>query len=225
MVASVGFGENIRLPNPFETVYEAVIGRAFDKTSRPAPGIAFPILLAVQQPRIHVRVEPKRWTVRTDQEASASDQLELLVDQYQRMHPYVEGLAVAHASLETQWIEPFEGPWADLAGQYRRAFYCSGALPEDATDYSVMFDVANQEFRAQLQSGPMERGQLNLYSAIYPEPPNIPDRFLYVRYDHSSLNPPEDVPRFLADTLSKAQRAADFHNERFQGVHDDHQLT
>jgi len=218
MVASVVFGESVRLPNPFEAVYEAVIGRPFDRTGKTAPGMELPIALAIQRPRLHVRVEPKRWTVRTDHEAAAPEQLELLVDQYHRVHPYVGGLAVVSADLGTQWIEPFDGVWADLAGRYRRAFYRPGTLPEGSTDYSVLIDIEDGEFKAQMQSGPMERDQLVRDNALYGAPPNVPDRFLFVRYHYLSVAPPDDVDRFLADALNKSQQTADFLNERFQGA-------
>lgn len=161
----------------------------------------------MKSPSVSVVIDERHWHVRTDEPVDQVGQLGILVTQLMRAEPFAMNLSVAHATLEGEWIWPFEGTWSELVEGYRAAFIKESAIPDSVADLSVLYDEKGEGFHSRYQSGPMERPQLLERTSRYPQPPPaLPERFLYLSYAYSLQDSSDTLPQLESSLEAVLER-------------------
>ncbi|MYI83460.1 MAG: hypothetical protein F4056_09335 [Chloroflexi bacterium] len=170
---------DIAFPTPSEVVRE-VVGRAGSEALAPpnVPTLVPSAQVRVPAKRLGVLASGHSWSVRSEHLTDVESMFQDVVEQFRLAAGFYAEVAARSVTVSSHWIEPLDMRWSDVVRAYVGAFYRSETLPPEASDATVVFDVARDDGEDTYQSGPMEKNQLvreylNFWDADEPGLPEV----------------------------------------------------
>ena len=180
-----------------------------------------PIQLRVDEKRLGTLVSSRSWTVRSERLADHTSMLADVLIQFTRVADFYREVPAHAVTVISHWIEPLDTNWDDLVKDYVRAFYREGALLDDVSDATVVFDVRREYGQDQYQSGPMTRKQIadDFLHFRNVDDPELPDLLLFVGHvasvRASGLIDVTTIGEVARGALARAASFAEDHFARF----------
>lgn len=187
----------------YDELYTALVGReATEKAPVLTPGFG----LTVEDKSMRILVDPERTVVDLEYVPNVGYCLDTLAHIFRRINELAPLPLIARMGTRNFWIKPTQMELGQLVLRYKEKFLKQFPLVENAVDVRFAFVLEDEDYRANISFGPIEKATLQ--HILFSKPPQLPEVLSLLDVDYFILKELEYSEKELRDFIRRAYNFA-----------------
>lgn len=179
VIVELRHAEPLKIFKPYEEIYNYLTGKQLPDKPTSLPGFE----LNVAEKKMRIVVEPKRTAIVLGDPPNRGYCIDNTLGVIKKISELTEIPELIRLGIRGFWIQESKTPFKELVSAFKERVYKPSEIVEEAVDFGTSFTLdAGNEYKAQVNFGPMELSQLKTMFSF--ELSNLPEIVAFLDLDY-----------------------------------------